>query len=461
MATDKSRKRVCIIGAGPSGLAVLRAFRSEESKLKEGEAMPELVCYEKQSDWGGLWNYSWRTGLDENGEKVHGSMYRYLWSNGPKECLEFADYSFEKHFGKAIPSYPPRPVLFDYIKGRVEKCDVRKFVRFNTAVHRCDYDEKSGKFTVVAQDYGKKETIKEEFDNVVVCVGHFSTPNVPYFPGFESFKGRVLHAHDFRDAVEFKGKRVLIVGASYSAEDIGSQCFKYGAKEIICSYRTAPMPYKWPKEFKTVPLLTKVTGHTAHFKDGSSHEIDAVILCTGYLHSFPFLSDKNLRLETANRLWPLGLYRGIVWEKNPKLFYIGMQDQWYTFNMFDAQAWLARDFILGRQKVPSLDDMQKNSAEWRNKEEKADTAKKQILYQGAYVKDLIKDTNYPTFDVDKVNEVFLHWKHDKMDSIMGYRDVSYPSVLTGTPSPKHHTKWIDALDDSLECYLGAPEKANL
>ena len=35
-------------------------------------------------------------------------MYRYLWSNGPKECLEFADYSFDEHFGKPIPSFPPR-----------------------------------------------------------------------------------------------------------------------------------------------------------------------------------------------------------------------------------------------------------------------------------------------------------------------------------------------------------------
>ena len=39
-----------------------------------------------------MWNYTWRTGLDQHGEPVHGSMYRYLWSNGPKECLEFADY---------------------------------------------------------------------------------------------------------------------------------------------------------------------------------------------------------------------------------------------------------------------------------------------------------------------------------------------------------------------------------
>ena len=72
-------KRVAIIGAGPSGMAQLRAFQSAKDK---GSEIPEVVCFEKQSDWGGLWNYTWRTGLDENGEPVHGSMYRYLWSNG-------------------------------------------------------------------------------------------------------------------------------------------------------------------------------------------------------------------------------------------------------------------------------------------------------------------------------------------------------------------------------------------
>ena len=45
-------------------------------------------------------------------------MYRGLWSNGPKECLEFPDYTFEEHFGKAIPSYPPRAVLYDYLVGK-------------------------------------------------------------------------------------------------------------------------------------------------------------------------------------------------------------------------------------------------------------------------------------------------------------------------------------------------------
>ncbi len=100
--------RVAIVGAGPSGLAQLHAF---EEARRNGADVPEIVCFEKQSDWGGLWNYTWRTGLDQYGDPVHGSMYRYLWSNGPKECLEFADYTFDEHFGKPIPSFPPREVL--------------------------------------------------------------------------------------------------------------------------------------------------------------------------------------------------------------------------------------------------------------------------------------------------------------------------------------------------------------
>ena len=192
--------RVAIIGAGPSGLAMLRAFASERDR---GGDIPELVCYEKQADWGGLWNYSWRTGTDEHGEPVHNSMYRYLWSNGPKECLEFADYGFEEHFGKAIASYPPRAVLWDYIKGRVEESDVRKYIRFDTAVRDCTYRDDTGQFTIVAHDHADDTVTTDVFDHVVVASGHFSVPNMPHYPGYDTFNGRILHAHDFRDALEF------------------------------------------------------------------------------------------------------------------------------------------------------------------------------------------------------------------------------------------------------------------
>src|SRR5262245_49221282 len=173
-------------------------------------------------------------------------MYRYLWSNGPKEALEFADYTFDDHFGKGIGSYPPREVLFDYIKGRVEKTVATEWIRYKSPVRRVDYDDATGKFTVTVHDHGADRVYSESFDYVMNCGGHFSTPNIPYFPGIDRFAGRVLHAHDMRDALEFEGQDILIVGASYSAEDIGSQCWKYGAKSITSCYRTQPMGYSWP-----------------------------------------------------------------------------------------------------------------------------------------------------------------------------------------------------------------------
>ena len=445
-----TNNRVAVIGAGPSGLAQLRAF---QTAAQHGADIPEIVCFEKQANWGGLWNYDWRTGLDANGEPCHASMYRYLWSNGPKEGLEFADYSFEEHFGKQIASYPPRAVLFDYIEGRVLKAKIRDWIRFDTAVRLVNYNPTTELFTVTVHDYANDTTYSEDFGHLVVASGHFSTPNVPYYEGFEAYNGRLLHAHDFRDAREFSGKDILILGTSYSAEDIGSQCWKYGCKSITVAHRTAPMGFDWPDNWAEVPALVKVEGKTAHFKDGTSRDVDAIILCTGYKHHFPFLPD-DLRLKTVNRLAASDLYKGVAFVHNPKVFYIGMQDQWFTFNMFDAQAWWARDVIMGKIEIPSdksvlLADVQ----EREEREEVSDDGKYAIRYQGDYVEELISETDYPSFDVDGACEAFYQWKKHKSENIMGFRDNAYKSVITGSMAPKHHTPWVDALDDTKEVYL--------
>ena len=442
-------KRVAVIGAGPSGLAVLRAFHSAQAK---GAAIPQVVCFEKQDNWGGLWNYTWRTGLDEYGEPVHGSMYRYLWSNGPKEGLEFADYSFEEHFGKQIASYPPRAVLFDYIQGRVTKAGVRDWIRFRTPVRMVTYDDATSLFTVTVHDLINDRMYAETFDHVIVAPGHFSTPNVPEFPGFDSFNGRVMHAHDFRDAMEFHGKDILIVGTSYSAEDIGSQCWKYGCKSVTVAHRTAPMGYDWPSNWAEVPLLSHVDTDTAYFKDGTSRKVDAIILCTGYQHHFPYLPD-SLRLKTRNRLAAADLYKGVAYVHNPKLFYIGMQDQWFTFNMFDAQSWWARDAILGRLSLPDTAAMLQDVADRVAGEDAGRDAHDAIDYQGRYVQELIAETDYPSFDVTAACQAFHDWKHHKGHGIMTFRDNAYRSVITGTMAPLHHTPWKDALEDSMESYL--------
>ena len=445
----KLKKKVAIIGAGPSGMAQMRAF---ESAAKQGDSEVDIVCFEKQADWGGQWNYTWRTGLDQHGEPVHSSMYRNLWSNGPKEALEFADYSFDEHFGRPISSYPPRPVLWDYIAGRMEQSDVRRLVRFETVVRWVDFDPETAQFTVSSEHLPSGRTARETFDHVIVASGHFSFPNVPDFEGIDSFPGFVAHAHDFRGAEALIGRDVLVVGSSYSAEDIGSQAFKMGARSVTASYRTAPMGYDWPKGFEERPGIDRFEGNTVHFIDGTSKEVDAVIFCTGYVHKYPFLPTE-LALSGPNTVYPEGLYRGVVWQKNPALFYVGGQDQWFTFNMFDVQAWYVRDLILGRAKLPSEQERAESIAAWTERFQMLKDADDQIDFQGDYVLDLMKQTDYPTFDVEEVTNIFKSWMRDKQEDIMGYRDRSYRSVMTGTKAARHHTRWMDELDDSIERYL--------
>jgi len=443
---------VCVIGAGPCGMEVMMHF---EKMRKKGQVIPQVVCYEKARDVGGMWNYNWRTGVDEFGEKCHGSMYRYLWSNGPKECLEYPDYTFEEHFGRAIPSFPPREVLFDYLKGRWARDDVRKWIKFAHIVRDVSYNVKTDDFTVLTKDLVNDAVLEgERFDYVIVASGHYSTPHAPYFKGIEKFPGRVCHAHDFRDACEFAGKRLLLIGASYSAEDIALQCVKYGATSVITSWRSKPMGFKWPETITERPLLLEMDGKNAHFKDGSSAEVDAIILCTGYKHSYPFLRE-DLRLQCGNELFTPNLYKGIVWTKggNNKLLYVSSQDNFYTYTMFDAQALWAVKLIQGEMNLPPLEQMIKEWKIWKAKESLVTDWHTGIDFQTEYVKDIVKDlgTDYP-HDLD-VAEMFHTWENHKQEDVKTYRDQSFRSKFTGVQSPIHHSTFMSALDDSLETFM--------
>ena len=439
--------KVAIIGSGPCGLSMLRSFQQAE---ENGEKIPEIVCFEKQEDWGGLWNYTWRTGSDQYGDSVPNSMYRYLWSNGPKECLEFADYSFDEHFKQPIPSFPPRAVLYDYILGRAKKANIKKYIKFNTSVTQVKYKE--DQFEISTLDKNDNTISTNNFDFLVIAAGHFSVPYIPEYEGMSSFPGRILHGHDFRDAEEFRNKDVVVLGSSYSAEDIALQCYKYGAKSVTIGYRNNPMGFKWPNGMKEVHYLDKLEGKKAIFKDGTEQEADVVILCTGYLHHFPFL-EENLQLKTRNRLYPPKLYKGVVWQDNHKLLYLGMQDQFHTFNMFDCQAWYARDVIMNKIKIPSDDEVKKDIDKWVAMEEKLENPDQMIDFQTEYTKELHDMSDYPKIDFELIRKHFKEWEHHKVEDILTYRNKSFSSPVTGSVAPIHHTPWETAMDDSMKTFL--------
>ena len=60
--SEKTKKRVCVIGCGPAGMSLLLQL----GKLPDDE-IPDIVCYEKQDTPGGVWNITWRTGKPYSG----------------------------------------------------------------------------------------------------------------------------------------------------------------------------------------------------------------------------------------------------------------------------------------------------------------------------------------------------------------------------------------------------------
>ena len=133
------------------------------------------------------------------------------------------------------------------------------------------------------------------------------------------------------------------------------------------------------------------------------------------------------------------------------MFYLRMQDQWYTFNMFDAQAWYVRDIIMGRIALPDAAAMEADVVAWQKAEEALEDDYACIRYQGAYTGELIDETDYPTFNIEAANQAFIEWKGHKKKGIMTFRDLY---TYTSEHSPRNTTQSrVEALDDSLESYL--------
>ena len=96
------------------------------------------------------------------------------------------------------------------VTGCWDSKNLKRWVTFNRIAKDVAFDDVTGDFTVVAKNVVEDRVMAPEtFNYFMVALGHYSVPNMPYFPGIEKFPRRVMHAHDFRDACEFTRKREI------------------------------------------------------------------------------------------------------------------------------------------------------------------------------------------------------------------------------------------------------------
>ncbi|WAR18592.1 SNO1-like protein [Mya arenaria] len=363
--------------------------------------------------------------VDEYGEPAHNTTYKHLWTNGPKEVFEYPDYSFEDHFGKITASYAPRAAIRDYIEGRFGRIpDLKEKIRFHTVVRLVEYDEDNDVFHVTTADLKTGAMEHMDFSHVIVASGVFCYPNTPEISGIETFEGRIMHSHDFKNPEELRGQTVLIIGAGWSAEDIAVLGVKFGAKMIYLSYRSVPIGKKWPigkgwpSSVHEHPMVEKFEGNTAFFKDGASAQVDTVLFATGYQSLFPFL-DEKLAISKETSFYPEKIYKAAlrIGVANHKLFFLGTHAGLFSFSLFDnVAAWIAKYIMnLIPDEPKSIADMESHSKKLVKRGNELKEFVSIATFQKDIMLELAADAGYQT-TASELMQTFEVWKKYRTDA---------------------------------------------
>lgn len=382
--------KVCVIGAGPSGITALKNLRDEGL---------DVVCYDFNTNVGGNWIY--------NEKLSHSSVFETTHIISSKTLSQYEDFTFDD-FEAGLPDYPSHDQLRRYFQAYATKFNLYPHIQFNTLVESCELDE-SNQWIVQTSHDGVSKT--EVFSHLVVCNGHHWKPRMPHYPG--NFTGKLMHSHEFKNATPFKDQRILVIGGGNSACDVAVETSRVSAKTTISwrrGYRIVPkflfgkpsdvvasrmafLPTKLKFFFSELTvkifsgsnknyglpepehaitgthptineeLLYKVRhgkvfpkgdierfdGEQVHFKDGSVEAFDTIIACTGYILAHPFFRQDFLNYSEGD----VPLYLKMLHEKYENLFFVGMfQPLGCIWPAAELQSKIAARAIAGTWKRP-------------------------------------------------------------------------------------------------------------
>jgi hypothetical protein len=215
-----SSEKLLVLGAGPTGLAVAKAFR---------EAGLPYVQVEATDTVGGNW--------------AHG-VYETAHIISSRKTTEYPDWPMPADW----PDFPSAAQMRLYFADYATTFDLWSSIRFRTeVVHVSPMRDgnRDGGWSVAFGD-GTRETFK----GVVVCNGHHWAKSFPEW--VKGFTGQVIHSKDYKRPADLAGKRVLVLGGGNSGCDLVSEAARVGA----CAHWSLRRGYWFmPKTFFGVPAV--------------------------------------------------------------------------------------------------------------------------------------------------------------------------------------------------------------
>lgn len=179
---------VIVIGCGESG--VLAGVRLKQAGI-------DFTIVEKNAGPGGTW---WENSYP--GARVDVANHFY--------CYSFEPSNHWDHF------FAEQHELRQYFRDVVDRHDLEPNIRWNTEVVSAAWD--GGMWNVTVRSAAGTETLRA--NAVITAVGQLNRPQIPDFPGAETFAGPAFHSAAWDHDVDVTGKRVALIGAGASGFQI-------------------------------------------------------------------------------------------------------------------------------------------------------------------------------------------------------------------------------------------------
>jgi cyclohexanone monooxygenase len=277
VSNSRPHRDVVIIGAGFAGLYML--IRAREMGL--GAAV-----FEKGDDVGGTWYWNAYPGARCDIESME---YSYQFSGELQQEWEWTE------------RYAAQPEILAYLDHVADRFDLRRDIRFETRVTAARFDENEARW-VIETDKGTDCTA----DFLVAATGCLSVPYKPEFPGFERFRGSVLHTGEWpKEGVDFRGLRVAVIGTGSS----GIQSAPIIAREAerLTVFQRTPA-YSVPAQNRPMDpeLQGRTKAHYAEFRENNRQQIAGFGSACPMNEGSALEDDPEQRRATFERYWEEG-----------------------------------------------------------------------------------------------------------------------------------------------------------
>ncbi|KZL12858.1 NAD(P)-binding domain-containing protein [Pseudovibrio sp. Ad26] len=345
---------IAIIGAGPTGLTAA-------IELKRRGIIPTI--FEARNCLGGQWAYEVLTDepvdvRDPQSQSVYSAMYPKLWANLPKRAMQISDYKLPED----LQLFPGRVDVLDYIDATAREAGIQPLIEFNTPV----------KHIAKAGDGWRVSTEGTEkiFTHVIVATGKDSYPNIPEIVGLDRFEGPVTHSQSYRLPNLYDGKRVVLIGACVSSEDISLDLSPHAEQVYICG--TFPPDghkcyvrdglYGQGLNISQHARPEHIEGRKVYLQNGEVlHDVDDIILCTGYIYNFPFLKGSLDDIELSGcSMGPL--YLNMFYPADPTLIFLGLPRFTVHFANIHLQSIYCAKILNGELDLPPSDEIKQEVA---------------------------------------------------------------------------------------------------